>query len=68
MSEMARKARMSAITKWCLGALLLLAPGSFVILPLLWLARQFAARGTTLARNPERRPVDALVAQSPRAA
>jgi len=27
--------------KWCMWALLLLAPGSFVILPLLWLARRF---------------------------
>jgi hypothetical protein len=27
--------------KWCGCALVLLAPGSFVILPLLWLIRQF---------------------------
>jgi hypothetical protein len=30
--------------KWCAYALVLLAPGSFVVLPALWLARALAAR------------------------
>src|SRR5215510_5338536 len=58
MSDLARKARTSAVTKWCVGVLLLLAPGSFVILPLVWLARHLAARGAALTRNRERRPVE----------
>ena len=37
--------------KWCGCILILLAPGSFVILPVLWLARQWAARGTVLAKS-----------------
>jgi hypothetical protein len=32
--------------KWCAYALILLAPGSFVVLPLLWLARQFGNRAS----------------------
>jgi len=28
------------LTKWCAYALLLLAPGSFVVLPVLWLVRR----------------------------
>ena len=27
------------LVKWCVGGLLLLMPGSFVVLPLLWLGR-----------------------------
>ena len=30
--------------KWCAYALVLLAPGSFIVLPMLWLARTLAAR------------------------
>ena len=30
--------------KWCVYGLLLLAPGSFLVLPVLWLVRQFRAR------------------------
>jgi hypothetical protein len=39
------------IARWCGYAFLLLAPGSFVILPVLWLARHVAlkARGVTQA-------------------
>lgn len=29
------------LAKWCMCALVLLAPGSFVVLPVLWLVRQF---------------------------
>jgi len=29
------------IAKWCVYALVLLAPGSFVVLPVLWLIRAF---------------------------
>lgn len=32
--------------KWCAYALVLLAPGSFVVLPLLWLSRQWVLRET----------------------
>lgn len=30
--------------KWCVCAVLLLAPGSFIVLPMLWIGRQLAAR------------------------
>jgi hypothetical protein len=36
--------------KWCAFALILLTPGSFVIVPVVWLARQWAARGMARAR------------------
>src|SRR4029077_5171388 len=39
------------MAKWCACALILLAPGSFVIVPLLWLARQWTARGMLPARS-----------------
>jgi hypothetical protein len=29
------------LTKWCVYALVLLAPGSFVVLPVLWLVRRW---------------------------
>jgi hypothetical protein len=35
------------LTKWCAYALVLLAPGSFVVLPVLWLVRRFQASPTT---------------------
>jgi hypothetical protein len=28
------------VAKWCAFALILLAPGSFIVLPVLWLARR----------------------------
>src|SRR5262245_43891923 len=44
MFDLAKTAQARAIAKWCACALLLLAPGSFVVLPLLWVARQWSAR------------------------
>ena len=32
------------LTKWCAYALLLLAPGSFLVLPVLWLVRARAGK------------------------
>ena len=32
--------------KWCAYALLLLAPGSFIVLPVVWLVRTLASRVT----------------------
>lgn len=37
------------ITKWCGYVLLLLAPGSFVILPVLWLVRQVTLKSRSVA-------------------
>ena len=37
------------ITKWCGYILLLLAPGSFVILPVLWLVRQASLKARGVA-------------------
>ena len=45
-----KSAPASEWAKWCACALILLAPGSFVIVPLAWLARQWAARGLARAR------------------
>jgi Na+-transporting NADH:ubiquinone oxidoreductase subunit NqrD len=33
-----------SLGKWCIYGLLLLAPGSFLVLPMLWLVRQLTAR------------------------
>ena len=68
MFDITRSAQASALAKWLACALILLAPGSFVVLPLMWLARQWAARGTALARSPEARAAKALVTQSTRGA
>lgn len=35
-----------ALTKWCAGALVLVLPGSFVVLVLLWLCRRRARRSS----------------------
>lgn len=37
---------------WCVFALLLLLPGSFVVLPLLWLVKRWAARQRPQAMIP----------------
>ena len=34
------------VAKWCAYALVLLLPGSFVVLALLWLYRRYALRNT----------------------
>jgi len=49
------------IARWGVYALLLLAPGSFVVLPLLWLARTWASRATRPAPIPGSRHAGALV-------
>ena len=33
-----------AVAKWCLIALVLLAPGALFVLPILWLARRYRTR------------------------
>jgi hypothetical protein len=68
MLGMARTATAREMAKWCACVLILLAPGSFVIVPLLWLARQWTARGTVLAKSPENRAARAFATQSPRGA
>jgi hypothetical protein len=42
------------MAKWCAYTLVLLAPGSFVVLPLLWLGRRWVSRGSRLATLPHR--------------
>jgi hypothetical protein len=39
------------IGKWCVYALVLLAPGSFVLLPLLWFARHRVSRRDRTTRT-----------------
>jgi hypothetical protein len=34
------------LTKWCAYAVLLLVPGSFLVLPMLWLVRLFGAQAS----------------------
>jgi hypothetical protein len=41
--------------RWGACILILLAPGSFVILPLVWIARQWTARGAVPAKAPVNR-------------
>jgi|SoiMethySBSTD1v2_1073268.scaffolds.fasta_scaffold21989_2 hypothetical protein len=50
------------VARWCAYALVLLAPGSFIVLPLLWLARQMHRRGGPVpdGRLPARREVRAI--------
>ncbi len=36
------------LTKWCAYALVLLTPGSFVILPVLWLVRRWQTSQTLI--------------------
>lgn len=68
MPGMTRTAQMRALAKWSACAFVLLAPGSFVILPLLWLARLWAARHAGSAAALERRSAGAPLTQSPRIA
>ena len=68
MFDLAKTAQARGIAKWCACALLLLAPGSFIVLPLLWVARQWSARRASLAPTPERAPAGAPVLQSSRTA
>ena len=48
MNRLTRTIPPREIAKWCSYAIVLLAPGSFVVLPLLWLARHWPARTTRL--------------------
>ena len=68
MLELAKTAQARGIAKWCACALILLAPGSFVVLPLLWLARHWAARAPAHAGARERETASVAAAQSPRSA
>ena len=63
MHRIGKTAETRAIAKWCACALILLAPGSFVIVPLVWLARRWATRGAAPAPAVERRSADGLVVQ-----
>ena len=68
MPEIMKTPQMRAIAKWGACALVLLAPGSFVILPLLWIARRWAARAAGPGSTLQRRSVGLLVTQPPRPA
>ena len=39
----------SELAKWCACAVVLLAPGSFVVLPLVWLSRRWLSRARLTA-------------------
>ena len=39
------------LAKWCAYTLVLLAPGSFIVLPLLWLYRQVALQQSVASRR-----------------
>jgi hypothetical protein len=68
MFELAKTAQVRGVAKWCACALLLLAPGSFVVLPLLWLARHWTARGAAFANLAKRGSAKMDIAQSSRGA
>ena len=68
MFELAKAAQARGIAKWCACALILLAPGSFVVLPLLWLARYWTQRGSGSKRFPEHAPARTAVPPSSPAA
>jgi len=54
MFDLAKTAQARGIAKWCACALILLAPGTFVVLPVLWFARYWAARRGAPSSAPER--------------
>jgi hypothetical protein len=64
----ARTVEARGIAKWCACGLILLAPGSFIVLPLLWLARQWSARGAALDEMSERAPSGLSAPRTPRTA
>ena len=56
MSKKARTIPPREMAKWCTYGIVLLAPGSFVVLPLLWLARHWASRTARLTTLPHQGP------------
>jgi len=68
MFDLAKTAQARGIAKWCACALLLLAPGSFVVLPVLWFARYWAGRRGAPSNALERGSAGVSSVQIPRTA